>query len=110
METKVVNDVLSGEQFKTPAAKRSKEADKGLARKTVDHVQSIKDRGKYKKKRNLQERIIFTLYINGIPKQFNTLLSMHANDTAIIPRNKTPKYIQSALNRHLKTLEDWFIN
>ncbi|GBM48307.1 RNA-directed DNA polymerase from mobile element jockey [Araneus ventricosus] len=52
---------------------------------------------------------LFALYINDIPKQFNTLLCMYADDTAILARNKNPNYIQIALNRHLKALEDWFI-
>ncbi|GBL85340.1 hypothetical protein AVEN_222791-1 [Araneus ventricosus] len=34
---------------------------------------------------------------------------MYADDTAILARNKNPNYIQIALNRHLKALEDWFI-
>ncbi|GBO41742.1 hypothetical protein AVEN_174509-1 [Araneus ventricosus] len=51
---------------------------------------------------------LFALYINDIPKQFNTLLCMY-EDTAILARNKNPNYIQIALNRHLKALEDWFI-
>ncbi|GBN10446.1 RNA-directed DNA polymerase from mobile element jockey [Araneus ventricosus] len=52
---------------------------------------------------------LFALYINDIPKQFNTLLCMNADDTAILARNKNPNCIQIALNRHLKELEDWFI-
>ncbi|GBN46928.1 RNA-directed DNA polymerase from mobile element jockey [Araneus ventricosus] len=43
-----------------------------------------------------------------MPKQFNTILSIFADDTAILARNKNHNYIQIALNRHLKTLEDWF--
>ncbi|GBO06469.1 putative RNA-directed DNA polymerase from transposon BS [Araneus ventricosus] len=34
---------------------------------------------------------------------------MYADDTAILARHKNPNYIQIALNRHLKALEDWFI-
>ncbi|GBO38131.1 RNA-directed DNA polymerase from mobile element jockey [Araneus ventricosus] len=52
--------------------------------------------------------ILFSLYINDIPRQFNTMLCMYADDTAILARNKNPKFINLALNRHLKTLEDWF--
>ncbi|GBN05578.1 RNA-directed DNA polymerase from mobile element jockey [Araneus ventricosus] len=53
--------------------------------------------------------VLFSLFINDIPKQFNTMISMFADDTAILARNKNPNYIQIALNRHLKKLEDWFI-
>ncbi|GBN07358.1 hypothetical protein AVEN_182094-1 [Araneus ventricosus] len=52
---------------------------------------------------------LFALYIKDIPKQFNTLLCVYSDDTAILARNKNPKYTQIALNRHLKALEDWFI-
>ncbi|GBN26269.1 hypothetical protein AVEN_228561-1, partial [Araneus ventricosus] len=52
---------------------------------------------------------LFALYINDIPKQVNALFCMYADDTAILARNKNPKYIQIALNRHLKAFEDWFI-
>ncbi|GBO23086.1 RNA-directed DNA polymerase from mobile element jockey [Araneus ventricosus] len=51
---------------------------------------------------------LFALFINDIPKQFNTILSIFADDTAILARNKNHNYVQLALNRHLKTLEDWF--
>ncbi|GBL77211.1 putative RNA-directed DNA polymerase from transposon BS [Araneus ventricosus] len=52
--------------------------------------------------------ILFALYINDMPKQFNTILSIFADDTAILAGNKNHNYIQIALNRHLKALEDWF--
>ncbi|GBM25257.1 RNA-directed DNA polymerase from mobile element jockey, partial [Araneus ventricosus] len=52
--------------------------------------------------------VLFALFINDMPKQFNTILSIFADDTAILARNKNHNYIQIALNRHLKTLEDWF--
>ncbi|GBM42784.1 RNA-directed DNA polymerase from mobile element jockey, partial [Araneus ventricosus] len=50
--------------------------------------------------------LLFALYINDMPKQFNTIISIFADDTAILARNKNHNYIQIALNRHLKTLED----
>ncbi|GBM46000.1 RNA-directed DNA polymerase from mobile element jockey [Araneus ventricosus] len=53
--------------------------------------------------------ILFALFINDIPKQFNTMLSIFADDTAILARNKNHNYIRIALNRHLKTLEEWFL-
>ncbi|GBN69708.1 RNA-directed DNA polymerase from mobile element jockey, partial [Araneus ventricosus] len=53
--------------------------------------------------------VLFALFINDIPKQFNTILSIFADDTAILARNKNHNYVHLALNRHLKTLEDWFI-
>ncbi|GBO21206.1 RNA-directed DNA polymerase from mobile element jockey, partial [Araneus ventricosus] len=53
--------------------------------------------------------ILFALFINDIPKQFNTLLSIFADDTAILARNKNHNFIRIALNRHLKTLEEWFL-
>ncbi|GBN08905.1 RNA-directed DNA polymerase from mobile element jockey, partial [Araneus ventricosus] len=52
--------------------------------------------------------ILFALYTNDMPKQFNTIISIFADDTAILARNKNHNFIQIALNRHLKTLEDWF--
>ncbi|GBO45094.1 RNA-directed DNA polymerase from mobile element jockey [Araneus ventricosus] len=52
--------------------------------------------------------VLFALFINDIPKQFNTILSIFADDTAILARNKNHNYVQLALNTHLKTLEDWF--
>ncbi|GBM88804.1 RNA-directed DNA polymerase from mobile element jockey [Araneus ventricosus] len=51
---------------------------------------------------------LFSIFINDIPKQFNTMISLYADDTAILARNKNPNYIQLALNRHLLSLEDWF--
>lgn len=56
--TKVVNDVLSGENFKSATTKRTKEAGKGLARKAINHVQSMIGKGKYKRKRKTQTRVI----------------------------------------------------
>ncbi|GBO39452.1 RNA-directed DNA polymerase from mobile element jockey [Araneus ventricosus] len=52
--------------------------------------------------------ILFALYINDMPKQHNTLLSIFADDTAILARNKNHNFIHLALKKHLKTLEDWF--
>ncbi|GBM46247.1 hypothetical protein AVEN_224813-1 [Araneus ventricosus] len=49
--------------------------------------------------------ILFCCYINGIPKQFNTLHCMYADDTAILAKNNNPNFIQIALNRHIKALE-----
>ncbi|GBN05812.1 hypothetical protein AVEN_132570-1 [Araneus ventricosus] len=45
-------------------------------------------------------RVLFALYINDIPKQFNTILNIFADDTAILARNKNHNCIQIALNRH----------
>ncbi|GBN78160.1 RNA-directed DNA polymerase from mobile element jockey [Araneus ventricosus] len=48
----------------------------------------------------------FALYINDIPKQFNTLLCMYADDIAILARNKVPiilKLILFAILKHLRT-------
>ncbi|GBO20729.1 RNA-directed DNA polymerase from mobile element jockey [Araneus ventricosus] len=53
--------------------------------------------------------ILFSCFINDIPKQCNTMLCMYADDTAILTRNKNPNYIQPALNRHIKALEVWFM-
>ncbi|GBN26718.1 RNA-directed DNA polymerase from mobile element jockey [Araneus ventricosus] len=52
--------------------------------------------------------ILFSCYINDIPKHFNTLLCMYADDTAILARNKNPNFIKLALNRHIHALEVWF--
>ncbi|GBM67577.1 hypothetical protein AVEN_73706-1 [Araneus ventricosus] len=56
--TNVVNDVVSGEDIKTATKRRSKEAGKNLARKAIGKVQSMMGRGKYKRKRKQQKRII----------------------------------------------------
>ena len=53
--------------------------------------------------------VLFSLYINDIPKQYNTLLCMYADDTAILARNNNMNYVAIALNRHLKALEVWFV-
>ncbi|GFS72300.1 uncharacterized protein TNCV_1827141 [Trichonephila clavipes] len=55
--TRVVSDVLSGENFKIAARKRSEEAGRGMARKAVEQVQSMIGRGKYKRKRKKQKVI-----------------------------------------------------
>ncbi|GBM48097.1 hypothetical protein AVEN_34417-1 [Araneus ventricosus] len=55
--TNVINDVVSGEDIKI-AAKRRREAGKNLARKAVEKVQSMIGRGKYKRKRKQQKRLI----------------------------------------------------
>ncbi|GBN69535.1 hypothetical protein AVEN_183597-1 [Araneus ventricosus] len=56
--TNVINDVVSGEDIKIAAKRRSKEAGKNLARKAVDKVQSMIGRGKYKRKRKQHKRLI----------------------------------------------------
>ncbi|GBN12082.1 hypothetical protein AVEN_204137-1 [Araneus ventricosus] len=56
--TNVINDVVSGEDIKIAAKRRSKEAGKNLARKAIGHVQSMMGKGKYKRKRKQQKRII----------------------------------------------------
>ncbi|GBO00435.1 hypothetical protein AVEN_259025-1 [Araneus ventricosus] len=53
--------------------------------------------------------VLSALFINDIPKQHNTMLSIFADDTAMLVRNKNHNYIRIALNKHLKTLEDWFL-
>ncbi|GBM81456.1 RNA-directed DNA polymerase from mobile element jockey [Araneus ventricosus] len=37
------------------------------------------------------------------------MLCMYADDTAILARNNNPNYIQLALNRYIKALEEWFV-
>lgn len=56
--TRVANDVLLGEDFKTSAKKRAKETGNNLARRAIDHVQSMVGKGKYKRKRKNQKRVI----------------------------------------------------
>ncbi|GBN44566.1 RNA-directed DNA polymerase from mobile element jockey [Araneus ventricosus] len=34
---------------------------------------------------------------------------MYADDTAILERNKNPKYTAAAINQHLEKLDDWFV-
>ncbi|GBN60160.1 hypothetical protein AVEN_241298-1 [Araneus ventricosus] len=56
--TNVINDVVSGEDIKIAAKRRSKEAGKNLSRKAIGHVHSMMGKGKYKRKRKEQKRII----------------------------------------------------
>ncbi|GBM84859.1 RNA-directed DNA polymerase from mobile element jockey [Araneus ventricosus] len=52
--------------------------------------------------------ILFSLFINDIPKQHNTMVCMYADDTAILVKHKNPNFIHLALTKHLQTLEAWF--
>ncbi|GBM65626.1 RNA-directed DNA polymerase from mobile element jockey [Araneus ventricosus] len=52
--------------------------------------------------------VLFSMFINDIPKQYNTMLCMYADDAEILAKNKNPNYIKLALIKHLKTLEKWF--
>ncbi|GBN48317.1 RNA-directed DNA polymerase from mobile element jockey [Araneus ventricosus] len=45
--------------------------------------------------------VLFSLFINGIPKQYNTMVCMHADDTAILAKHKNPNFIHLALTKHL---------
>lgn len=56
--TRVMSDVLAGENVKESTKKRTKEAGKNIARKAVDKLQSMVGNGKYKRKRKTQKRII----------------------------------------------------
>ncbi|GBO35042.1 hypothetical protein AVEN_102931-1 [Araneus ventricosus] len=56
--TNVINDVVSGEDIKIAAKRRSKEAGKNLARKAIGQVQSMMGRRRHKRKRKQQKRII----------------------------------------------------
>ncbi|GFX12397.1 hypothetical protein TNCV_1035841, partial [Trichonephila clavipes] len=56
--TRVVSDVLSGENFKIAARKRSEEAGRGMARQSC-RTCAIDDRTrKYKRKRKKQKKVI----------------------------------------------------
>ncbi|GBN76767.1 hypothetical protein AVEN_124516-1 [Araneus ventricosus] len=53
--------------------------------------------------------ILYSIYVNDIPTTHKTLLGMYADDTAILTRNKNPKYTAAAINQHLEKLDDWFV-
>ncbi|GBO36806.1 putative RNA-directed DNA polymerase from transposon BS [Araneus ventricosus] len=53
--------------------------------------------------------VLYSLYVNDIPKTHKTLLGMYADDTAILAKNKNHKYTAAALNQHLAKLNDWFL-
>ncbi|GBM52853.1 RNA-directed DNA polymerase from mobile element jockey [Araneus ventricosus] len=54
-------------------------------------------------------RVLYSLYVNDIPKTHKTLLGMYADDTAILAKNKIHKYTAAALNQHLAKLDYWFL-
>jgi hypothetical protein len=56
--SRVASDVLSGQNFKEAIKTRTKESGKNLTQKALDKVQSMVGRGKYKRKRTKQKRII----------------------------------------------------
>ncbi|GBN55803.1 putative RNA-directed DNA polymerase from transposon BS [Araneus ventricosus] len=51
--------------------------------------------------------ILYSLYINDIPKTHKTLLCMYVDDTAILAKSKNHKCTAAALNQHLAKLDDW---
>ncbi|GBM79896.1 hypothetical protein AVEN_173883-1 [Araneus ventricosus] len=51
----------------------------------------------------------YSIFINDIPEKHNATACIYADDTAILAKNKNLKFTVSALNRHLKDLESWFI-
>ncbi|GBN54312.1 RNA-directed DNA polymerase from mobile element jockey [Araneus ventricosus] len=53
--------------------------------------------------------VLYSIYVNDIPTTHKTLLGMYADDTAILARNKNPKYTAAAINQHLEKLDDWFV-
>ncbi|GBM91126.1 putative RNA-directed DNA polymerase from transposon X-element [Araneus ventricosus] len=53
--------------------------------------------------------VLYSLYVNDIPKTHKTLLGIYADDTAILAKNKNHKYTAAALNQHLAKLDDWFL-
>ncbi|GBN88314.1 putative RNA-directed DNA polymerase from transposon X-element [Araneus ventricosus] len=53
--------------------------------------------------------VLYSIHVNDIPTTHKTLLGMYADDTAILARNKNPKYTAAAINQHLEKLDDWFV-
>lgn len=51
--------------------------------------------------------ILFNIYVNDIPQKPGTMLSLFADDTAILARSPNIKYIYAALQKHIDTLEIW---
>ncbi|GBO40531.1 hypothetical protein AVEN_264283-1, partial [Araneus ventricosus] len=56
------------------------------------------------KRKNLP--VLYSIYVNDIPMTHKTFLGMYADDTAILAKNKNPKY--TAVAQHLEKLDDWF--
>ena len=56
--SRVASDVISGQDFSEALKSRSKESGKYLAQKAIDKVQSMVGKGKYKRKRKKQIKVI----------------------------------------------------
>ncbi|GFX78899.1 RNA-directed DNA polymerase from mobile element jockey [Trichonephila clavipes] len=57
---------------------------------------------------SILDPVLFNLYVNDIIKSTNTMLCMHADDTAILSRHKNLNTLIENLNEHLAHLEIWF--
>lgn len=55
--TRIANDVLAGESFKSAARQRTRESGKSLAQRAVNKAQTMLGSGKYKRKRKSPKRI-----------------------------------------------------
>ncbi|GBN29799.1 RNA-directed DNA polymerase from mobile element jockey [Araneus ventricosus] len=53
--------------------------------------------------------IIFVLYLNDIPQVRNIMISLYADDTAILSQGKTPDKAIVPLQNYLKNLEAWLV-
>ncbi|GBO17647.1 putative RNA-directed DNA polymerase from transposon BS, partial [Araneus ventricosus] len=53
--------------------------------------------------------IIFVLYMNDIPQVRNIMISLYADDTAILSQGKTPDKAIVPLQNYLKNLEAWLV-
>lgn len=51
--------------------------------------------------------LLFNIYINDIPQNPGTMLSLFADDTAILARSSNIRFIYLALQKHITTLETW---
>ncbi|GBN61037.1 RNA-directed DNA polymerase from mobile element jockey [Araneus ventricosus] len=53
--------------------------------------------------------IIFVLYMNDIPQVRNIMISLYADDTAILSQGKSPDKAIVPLQNYLKNLEAWLV-
>ena len=53
--------------------------------------------------------ILFNLFMNDIPTSPNTSIYQYADDTAITAQRFKPSHAVSALNKHIKSLNTWFL-
>lgn len=63
--SRVMSDVLAGQDIKTAAKNRTKESGKNLAKKALSKMQSMIGSGGYKRKRKTKKKIISSKKLKG---------------------------------------------